>query len=555
MADKSPAGYLPETSQEAIDLNRAQQEALARLNEALDVRKNRVFDPRWAAAAQGFFAPTRTGHWSEALGNVIGNVSKADEAMALEEQNIAQRKLDVANQNMLMERQRQLDKMYDETSTAPQGVLSSASIKPPEGGGPTGPLIAYGAPKSPDGALPAGPSSGPMEPAPSQVQGAPADSFGIRIAPPSVGRITRDKFLADKRARGVPYSDALTQWEDIERKREEFKDVGMYRDGVFYPAATATLAEVRNIPLPEGGYGTFKTDSTTASMLADARRVGDANKELALIKRILASPIPGGKRPLSIEEENRIRQKEEDERAIRLEGGKSEAGELGKTEAGRKSIIIDSAISSGEILRPLKVLKTIAANPNAEKFLGIFARGDVFSSLAGLVESGIGIPGYSIGIPEIRKALTTTNLTTDEIRDYQTALQILTNFQLQMSKYAKGSVSNFEQNLFKASTLNIEDTPKTLLYKINLAELGAQFQRDQAALYKSMKKPNTEDFYLSRSYRKLEERYNGLMDAVLAGQGFEIPSGKSQPQPGSKGGKKPSHDELSSALDQLIGGR
>jgi len=136
MADKSPTGYLPETSQEAIDLNRAQQAALARLNEALDVRKNRIFDPRWAAAAQGFWTPTRTGGWGEVLGNVIGNVSKADEAMALEEQNIAKAKFDVASQNVMLGRQKMAMQPYIDRM---QGKTQTAGA-PAGGGTPEGPV-------------------------------------------------------------------------------------------------------------------------------------------------------------------------------------------------------------------------------------------------------------------------------------------------------------------------------------------------------------------------------------------------------------------------------
>jgi len=545
MADKSPVGYLPSTSPEAMEANRAYQEALTRLNESLDMRKNRILDPRWAAVTKAFSTPGQTGSGAETIGRVMGALGEAETGMALEEQNIAQRKVDVANQNMLMERQRQLYKMHeqDQTSGAPAGGALSAASAP--GGG-----------ESQDTGIPFMPPLGAMS----------EKQFGraMLMDSPNVSPADIAKAYADYRTkffqkaegytldtatgllRRIPTGKLVPSRIPGPGKNQVYEDISDF-DAVLFetlPESDPRVQRALKKYFPDYvALGAENAPSIEPTRVTGAKPTG-------------VTPPPGAPKGMETKPEREARLKKEDEeRLIRLEGAKSEASKLGEKEAERKSTIIDSAISSGEILRPLKVLKTIAANPNAEKFLGIFARGDVFSSLAGLVESGIGIPGYSIGIPEIRKALTTTNLTTDEIRDYQTALQILTNFQLQMSKYAKGSVSNFEQNLFKASTLNIEDTPKTLLYKINLAELGAQFQRDQAALYKSMKKPNTEDFYLSRSYRKLEERYNGLMDAVLAGQGFEIPSGKSQPQPGSKGGKKPSHDELSSALDQLIGGR
>ena len=59
----------------------AQQELL----ESLDRRKNPQkdsflgLDPKWLAVAQGFLAPTRTGSFGEALGNVAGNINKINE--------------------------------------------------------------------------------------------------------------------------------------------------------------------------------------------------------------------------------------------------------------------------------------------------------------------------------------------------------------------------------------------------------------------------------------------------------------------------------------------
>jgi hypothetical protein len=59
----------------------AQQELL----DSLDRRKNPQkdsflgLDPKWLSVAQGFLAPTRTGSFGEALGNVAGNINKLNE--------------------------------------------------------------------------------------------------------------------------------------------------------------------------------------------------------------------------------------------------------------------------------------------------------------------------------------------------------------------------------------------------------------------------------------------------------------------------------------------
>ena len=49
-------GYVSGEDPATVEANRVYQDALARLSQSLDTRKNRFFDPVWLAAAQGLFA-------------------------------------------------------------------------------------------------------------------------------------------------------------------------------------------------------------------------------------------------------------------------------------------------------------------------------------------------------------------------------------------------------------------------------------------------------------------------------------------------------------------
>jgi hypothetical protein len=553
MADKTaPLSYLPEISEEAIEANRSYQEALQRLTSSLDQRKNRFFDPRWLAAAQAFLTPSQTGSGFEALGRVAGAVSQAQEGMLKEEQDIAKLMTDVAGQRLGMERQRQLYRMYEEG-------------EPQTAGAPAGGALSIAAPAS--GAV-----------------AAAGQDTGLPFMPP-LGAMSEKQF-----GRAMLLENPNVSPADIAKAYADYRTKFLQKaEGYTLDAATGLLRRIptgklvdARIPGP-GRNQVYPDIEDRDAITFQTRPESDPEVQRALKKyfpdyvapgaekapsieptRVTGAevpkvstgvtPTPGAPRGIETKTEREARlKKEEEDRAIRLERAKAEAGDVGKAEAARKTAIVDSAIAAGEILRPAQVLGKIIEDPAAGEFLGIFAKGDVFSSLMGLVESGIGMGGgYSIGIPEIRKALTTAGLTQEQIAKYQTALQILTQFQLQMSKYAKGSISNFEQQLFKASTLNIDDRPETLRLKLNLAKLGAQFQRDQAALFKSMKKPDTEDFFLSPQYSKLEERYFGLMDQVMAGKGIQLPSSvESRRAPGAGGGvnkKSPSK-----RLDDFLG--
>jgi hypothetical protein len=66
---KTPsASFLPGEGPDIVEANTRYQDALAKLTESLDNRKNRFFDPTLLAAASGFLAPTQTGGFGESLG-------------------------------------------------------------------------------------------------------------------------------------------------------------------------------------------------------------------------------------------------------------------------------------------------------------------------------------------------------------------------------------------------------------------------------------------------------------------------------------------------------
>lgn len=121
-------GFLPGDDPEAVEANRRYQDALNKLTQSLDSRKNRLFDPVLLAAAQGFLAPTQTGSFGESLSNAAAKIGSAEAAAFKERQDIAQMELDVAGRGLEMQRQKSLHALAarqrqqtGEPSDAPQG--------------------------------------------------------------------------------------------------------------------------------------------------------------------------------------------------------------------------------------------------------------------------------------------------------------------------------------------------------------------------------------------------------------------------------------------------
>ena len=145
---KGGLAFIPETSPESIQANKAYQEALNRLNSALEARQNKMFDPTMLALAEGFLTPGRTGSFGEALGTAAGKMRAAEEVESKQEQELAQAKLGLAQQQMQLARQKQM-------SDVAKAHFFGQGVSRPSGGAvgatPSGAEIATGASGAPRG--------------------------------------------------------------------------------------------------------------------------------------------------------------------------------------------------------------------------------------------------------------------------------------------------------------------------------------------------------------------------------------------------------------------
>jgi hypothetical protein len=182
---KTPsASYLPGDDPDTVEANRRYQEALTLLNESLDTRKNRLFDPTLLAMAQGFLAPTQSGSFGESLGNVAKNVGVAQEAESKREQEIAQQRLAVAGQGLELQRLKSRDAELSNylNPMGPVAGPKAAPVAGPLSGALAGPKATPSpAATTATAAAPAGPLS----------QGAPAAPAGGGL--PALSKADQDK--------------------------------------------------------------------------------------------------------------------------------------------------------------------------------------------------------------------------------------------------------------------------------------------------------------------------------------------------------------------------
>lgn len=208
--------YIPGEDPAAIQANKAYQDALERLNKALESRQNRMFDPTMLALAEGFLTPGRTGSFGEALGTAAGKMRAAEEQEGKTEMELAQAKLGLAERGIALEQQRQRERQYQQyfggTGAAP-GASSAVAGAPSEG-------VPRGAPSG--GAAGQQPEARLSEAMGDTVT---RGMVGLQVFPPTQNLVTSRSLLMQRYREGkMSLGDALAEAAKLENDRYVFRD-------------------------------------------------------------------------------------------------------------------------------------------------------------------------------------------------------------------------------------------------------------------------------------------------------------------------------------------
>ena len=227
MTQAKTPGLLFGDDPETIAANRNYQEALRKLTESIDTRKNRLFDPQLMAITRGFLEPGAPDFF-ESLGRVAKNLGEVQTAQEKENRDIAQLEFDLAGRGLEMQRQKSRQAMANRFLQEDQ-----------------------------TGALPGG-------------QAGPSGQRGFQIAPPDPKRLTGRQYLQMALAEGMPLAEALQKAEVIDRENIQAKESGVFniREGRFFPT------QYKEVPFQINGK-TYNIPEGTALELSHLARSGD----------------------------------------------------------------------------------------------------------------------------------------------------------------------------------------------------------------------------------------------------------------------------------------
>lgn len=465
------------------------------LEEALKARENQLFDPVLLAITQGLLAPTKTGSFGEALGNVAAMAGPAQEAQSKRLVENAQMRMELAQmeaqeaQAARGERQFQ-DLMRQARGEAPQAAPATGA--PAQAALPGAPAAAA-QPAAQAGAGQAGfRALNPLDiialgKQPGQAEAAKALMDAVKLE--------RDRFIVDQQSGRV--------WDKVNQAFVPGSKIPFEKQEVY------TIGNKRYAMLPS------QHDEYMA-----ARAKG---KGAEWMTEFLRPDVPGAAPRMSQEEIE-----------AQAAGLKESATKTAQAEVGRTQ----EAIGAGSVsdrMASYAALEAIAGRKDASEIFGIVNRPDVGSAIINLVKETVRAgPGVSLSAPALENALRNVGLSQEQINRYQFALGIMANIQLQQAKLAagQGSVSNFERELFGQASISPQDNPETIVKKVQMLRARAEFDRDLSReLRKS--KMSLDDFkdereaQYNRMVRAYEERVANIASTfgVKAGAIGAAPSG------------------------------
>lgn len=482
------------------------QSALKQMSEALDQRKNRLFDPTLLAMAQGFLAPTQTGSFFESLGNVAKLTGAQEEKEMKEAQELAALRLQMAQAEREMARKR---KGMELLSGAPAVPAVPSTAAPAEG--------------APAGAVPAAGTRA----APAQVTQGNRSGPGVRL--PNGVEVTPDLILR-MRQYDPEQAEALDKFYKLTMEQTKVQQGGAYNvvSGEYTPFGGKPPVErfIAGDPATNTPAMRLMLPEEDAMALDRARRTNDTKTFYEIIDRYTKVPprtgaaatVPGA-RP-SISAGARTPSEATAALEVETEAAKAEARLAAEGRAKRFENILTSAEDAGSRLATLKSLGAIVDKPGAEKIFGIFNRPDFLAGVGKLLETGIGVPGFSIGIPAIQDVMRNIKLPQEQINDYELAASLFAQMQLQISRLqqGQGAVSDFERRLFGSAAITGQDNPGTIRKKIAMLTARANFERDVARSLRASKL-NADEFKDSDQYQNLMNRYHDSLVNIVTPSG------------------------------------
>lgn len=559
MAEKSAPISLGYGTPAWDEYTAAQQEA----RDILAQRNSRLLDPVALAAAQGFFAPTKTGSFGESLGNVAGQMIPAVQAEEKRTMDMAKMRMELAQQGLQTSIQAQNAEQDQAAFNARAYKAPTAQPAPPAAGmpPPVAPPVAppaapapapapATAPQPPTGALaqavpppvapPAAPPSPLAQAAPPVAPPAPQPAVqpsGQQLFPaqPTTWDAEETEFASRMRRAGKPMGEIMKEIDEARRKNIIVNERGAtnIKTGQVFAPVDPTPTEVR---LPDGT--THITTKTMASRLAGAQANGNADEYFKIVDQIqkgMTRPTPAASTtqgaPVTAPANVPVgRPRTKDEEEAEAAQKKAESTETGKSRVARTSAVLDAVKAAEDTRIIAQSAKDVINQPNSDLFMGIFEKPKIKTALAKMVEDTVFAPtNFREAITSMNIALSVPRNPDENNKDYMarkqdvmdryieaTTLMAQAKFAASLLSKGQGTITDGERKLFADTTINTKMSVNAF-NKISDMLIERSKFAEQLGSKLAQNKMQVDDYKQTPEYKKMAREYEGRLSSILRG--------------------------------------
>ena len=546
MAEKS----LPNPSSFAFDddeANKKYQEAYDQLLAAVNERQQKpMLDPTWLAAAQGFLTPNKTGSFFESLGNVAGNVSKAQEAEQSKAVELAKMRLDLAGMGVQQSNQRAAMRMYNDGAAPAQPATKTQPAQP----------------------------EAPASPSDSTLQSMGIADQGVQLFPPQP-LIPEKQFIAAELLKGSNVPDAKIKYQDYLRK-----DIDTTQNGIVIQRSTGRAFEMpdptpASVPFLSLQGEVFPTTKFFARKLDALTAAGDNEGRIALENQIRGipkkpstpitqpplqvTPMPSATAPVAAPRVSQVtpsvtpapapapapatatqqapgmrspadiaraKAEEDTQRAINqaraTKQAEAEVAQAAKTtgeniEDERKTIVEIKKAARGQANIADEMAKIVTKYPEA---IGTSSKPGFLSAGIKLLESGANIGGETAKASALEEAYATLKGTPEELSARRVMMGLAAEYLFSLRALAKGqgTITDYETRVLSSIGPSLQDDAKTARFKAHVMKMHAEAEIDRANEFQRWKEKNQSkgwrDFLASEDNDKFSANYDKRLSAA-----------------------------------------
>jgi len=483
-----PTGLKDKVVDDLGDQREALNNALLRMRESLDARKNRMFDPVLMQTAAGFLKPTKTGSFGESLGSAAENAGAAAERQLI---------TDAENQKLELEllgREQEFRQQLggDTLMSALLGGQKTAGAPPPAGA-PSGAVKVAGTAPSVDLTTQSG------------QQQVVADVRDGRI------KVTDEILAIASRVapKMLPFLQEMrkSQGEEEKNRIEREKLEKTTRKVVPRGLRTEREMNIGEYNQYLAAINQYQTDGDEQKLLNFYDKFGWLESEQARGRKIAKEGEPSVISPAKTQSEMDA----EKETATKTASGRAEAAEKLATRLGVQA---EAAFENTNIAKDM-----IGYAKNNPLVFDLMNRPGLGNAIARAIQEGVNVGNFSINLP------------VGIIKQYELSSNDLTALQMFMQKSAQlqsrgrqlnrtpgeGSTSDYETKLLGGIYALPSDSQRAIILKSDALIMQGMFDEERFKLWNKKSKEsgyNYNDFLIDDDYKELKANYRKKLDAV-----------------------------------------